>query len=206
MQKQDNSPHSTQHFIQQKSCSFDNHRKLKKTFPPPPQNPFIHHQHHHQVKHLDTAEGKQRKLTGKLHLIDLAGSEDNRRTENMGMRMVESTNINRSLFVLGKVVNALNDGSVSLPHSLSLSHSRTLILALTLTLTLTHPPELEPCPLSRQQVDETASRFTRRKELWYYDSQSVSRDEPLSGYIQHPQLRCQVTQDRQQTGCEQCDR
>lgn len=49
---------------------------------------------------------------GKLHLIDLAGSEDNRRTDNTGMRMTESTNINKSLFVLGKVVNALNDGSV----------------------------------------------------------------------------------------------
>jgi hypothetical protein len=49
---------------------------------------------------------------GKLHLIDLAGSEDNRRTDNIGIRMTESSNINKSLFVLGKVVNALNDGSV----------------------------------------------------------------------------------------------
>ena len=77
---------------------------------------------------MDTAEGKQRKLTGKLHLIDLAGSEDNRRTDNMGIRMVESTNINRSLFVLGKVVNALNDGSVTCstpPLTLTLTHTHT---------------------------------------------------------------------------------
>ena len=40
---------------------------------------------------------------GKLHLIDLAGSEDNRRTENIGERLKESGAINKSLFVLGKV-------------------------------------------------------------------------------------------------------
>jgi hypothetical protein len=63
-----------------------------------------------QVKHR---EGN-RKYVGKLHLIDLAGSEDNRRTDNIGIRMTESSSINKSLFVLGKVVNALNDGSVCL--------------------------------------------------------------------------------------------
>lgn len=61
-----------------------------------------------QVKHRTD----NRKYVGKLHLIDLAGSEDNRRTDNTGIRMTESTNINKSLFVLGKVVNALNEGSV----------------------------------------------------------------------------------------------
>jgi kinesin family protein 22 len=55
-----------------------------------------------------------RTLVGKLHLIDLAGSEDNRRTENTGIRLTESSNINQSLFVLGKVVNALNKGQVCL--------------------------------------------------------------------------------------------
>ena len=80
--------------------------------------------HFIQVKHTDNSTGKQRKLTGKLHLIDLAGSEDNRRTENMGMRMVESTNINRSLFVLGKVVNALNDGSVWIPKYYATQHAQ----------------------------------------------------------------------------------
>ena len=50
-------------------------------------------------------------ITGKIHLIDLAGSEDNRYTKNTGVRMTESSSINTSLFVLGKVVNALNDGA-----------------------------------------------------------------------------------------------
>lgn len=53
-----------------------------------------------------------RTLTSKINLIDLAGSEDNRRTNNIGVRMLESSAINTSLFVLGKVVDALNDNSV----------------------------------------------------------------------------------------------
>lgn len=54
-------------------------------------------------------------IVGKLHLIDLAGSEDNRRTDNVGMRMKESGAINKSLFVLGKVVDALNQGHLRIP-------------------------------------------------------------------------------------------
>lgn len=46
----------------------------------------------------------------KLFLIDLAGSEDNRRTGNTGVRLKESGSINTSLHVLGKVVDALNAG------------------------------------------------------------------------------------------------
>ena len=39
--------------------------------------------------------------------IDLAGSEDNRRTENGKERLVESASINKSLFVLAKCVEAI---------------------------------------------------------------------------------------------------
>jgi hypothetical protein len=60
-------------------------------------------------------EQKDKKLCGRIHLIDLAGSEDNRRTENGRDRMAESGAINRSLFVLGQVVEALNQGAVSSP-------------------------------------------------------------------------------------------
>ncbi|ORX72417.1 kinesin-domain-containing protein [Linderina pennispora] len=42
---------------------------------------------------------------GRVHLIDLAGSEDNRRSA-----------INRSLFVLGQVVEALNSSSLRIPY------------------------------------------------------------------------------------------
>jgi len=49
-------------------------------------------------------------------MIDLAGSEDNRRTDNRGVRVLESGHINRSLFVLGQVVNALNSGHSRVPY------------------------------------------------------------------------------------------
>jgi hypothetical protein len=47
---------------------------------------------------------------GRVQLIDLAGSEDNKKTGNSGQQMVESTKINTSLFTLGKVITALNTG------------------------------------------------------------------------------------------------
>lgn len=52
----------------------------------------------------------------KLCLIDLAGSEDNRRTGNKGLRLKESGAINTSLFVLSKVVDALNQGLCRVPY------------------------------------------------------------------------------------------
>lgn len=57
-----------------------------------------------------------RQLTGKLYLIDLAGSEDNRRTGNQGIRLKESGAINSSLFTLSKVVDALNQGFPRIPY------------------------------------------------------------------------------------------
>lgn len=55
-------------------------------------------------------------LKSKLHLIDLAGSEDNRRTANTGTRLAESGSINSSLFVLGQVVDALNKAAPRIPY------------------------------------------------------------------------------------------
>ena len=47
--------------------------------------------------------------TGKLSLIDLAGSERASRTNNKGQRMIEGANINRSLLSLGNCINALHE-------------------------------------------------------------------------------------------------
>lgn len=47
----------------------------------------------------------------KIHLIDLAGSEDNRQTGNTGKQLLESVNINKSLFQLRKVVDSLHNNS-----------------------------------------------------------------------------------------------
>ncbi|KAJ3274948.1 Kinesin-like protein kif22 [Terramyces sp. JEL0728] len=59
---------------------------------------------------------KNIELNSKLHLIDLAGSEDNKRTGNSGQRMNESCAINKSLFVLGQVVEGLNKNSSRIPY------------------------------------------------------------------------------------------
>ncbi|KAI5187839.1 kinesin family member 22 [Nematocida homosporus] len=55
-------------------------------------------------------------LRTKINLVDLAGSENNRRTGNEGISMVESASINRSLFVLNKVVDSLGKGESRIPY------------------------------------------------------------------------------------------
>ncbi|EHY66400.1 hypothetical protein NERG_00040 [Nematocida ausubeli] len=52
----------------------------------------------------------------KINLVDLAGSENNKRTGNEGVSMVESASINRSLFVLNKVIESLGQGSARIPY------------------------------------------------------------------------------------------
>ncbi|KAM0327076.1 hypothetical protein ACHAQA_006201 [Verticillium albo-atrum] len=48
--------------------------------------------------------------------IDLAGSEDNRRTENGKERLVESAAINKSLFVLSQCIDAISRGDKRIPY------------------------------------------------------------------------------------------
>ncbi|KAH4203528.1 hypothetical protein HBI40_022260 [Parastagonospora nodorum] len=48
--------------------------------------------------------------------IDLAGSEDNRRTDNNKERLVESSAINKSLFVLAQCVEAMNKKQSRIPY------------------------------------------------------------------------------------------
>uniref|UniRef100_A0A0A9D5M5 Kinesin-like protein n=1 Tax=Arundo donax TaxID=35708 RepID=A0A0A9D5M5_ARUDO len=55
-------------------------------------------------------------VKGKLNLIDLAGSEDNRRTFNDGVRLQESAKINQSLFALSNVISALNKNELRIPY------------------------------------------------------------------------------------------
>ncbi|KAI1439872.1 kinesin heavy chain [Annulohypoxylon stygium] len=47
--------------------------------------------------------------------IDLAGSEDNRRTENDKERLIESAAINKSLFVLSQCIDAISRGDRRIP-------------------------------------------------------------------------------------------
>lgn len=51
-----------------------------------------------------------------ISAIDLAGSEDNRRTGNVKDRMVESASINKSLFVLAQCVEAISKKQSRIPY------------------------------------------------------------------------------------------
>jgi kinesin family protein 5 len=55
--------------------------------------------------------------TGKLYLVDLAGSEKVAKTSSCGIRLEEAKNINKSLTMLGLVINSLTDGkSTHIPY------------------------------------------------------------------------------------------
>ncbi|KAL4811179.1 kinesin-domain-containing protein [Aspergillus unguis] len=66
------------------------------------------------VKVAITKEGQTRVSTASA--IDLAGSEDNRRTDNDKERMVESASINKSLFVLAQCVEAITKKHQRVPY------------------------------------------------------------------------------------------
>ncbi|KAI6244932.1 hypothetical protein HI914_06865 [Erysiphe necator] len=57
-----------------------------------------------------------KKLVSLASAIDLAGSEDNRRTENNKERMIESASINKSLFVLSSCIDAIGRGDKRIPY------------------------------------------------------------------------------------------
>jgi len=64
-----------------------------------------------EQKITNKKNNKFRSIKGKLSIADLAGSENNKRTENKGERLKESKNINKSLLALGAVIDALNNGT-----------------------------------------------------------------------------------------------
>ncbi|KAI9654574.1 MAG: hypothetical protein M1831_005335 [Alyxoria varia] len=55
-------------------------------------------------------------IVSRASAIDLAGSEDNRRTENGKDRLVESSSINKSLFVLAQCVEAISKKQARIPY------------------------------------------------------------------------------------------
>ena len=61
-----------------------------------------------QIEYKEKASGIDVEIkTGKLSMIDLAGSERASATQNRGIRLIEGANINRSLLTLGNCINAL---------------------------------------------------------------------------------------------------
>ncbi|TFK43214.1 kinesin-like protein [Crucibulum laeve] len=63
-----------------------------------------------------TAAVTEQRTMGTLSIIDLAGSERAAATSNMGQRMVEGANINKSLLALGNCINALCESGGAIRH------------------------------------------------------------------------------------------
>lgn len=64
----------------------------------------------------DTSRGEEVFRVGKLNLVDLAGSENVGRSGAENRRAREAGLINQSLLTLGRVINALVDGSTHIPY------------------------------------------------------------------------------------------
>ncbi|CAK5262965.1 unnamed protein product [Mycena citricolor] len=70
----------------------------------------------HVTQSPRTASLSEERTMGTLSIIDLAGSERAAATTNMGQRMVEGANINKSLLALGNCINALCESGGAIRH------------------------------------------------------------------------------------------
>jgi kinesin family protein 18/19 len=70
----------------------------------------------HVTQSPRTASLTEQRFMGTLSIIDLAGSERAAATTNMGQRMVEGANINKSLLALGNCINALCESGGAVRH------------------------------------------------------------------------------------------
>lgn len=86
------------------------------------------------VTHRD---GLDTTLTSRLNLVDLAGSEQQKSSGAVGERMREANSINKSLSVLGRVINTLSQRAAR-PQSQHVPYRDS---KLTFLLQV-HPPEL----------------------------------------------------------------
>lgn len=110
--------------------------------------------------------------------IDLAGSEDNRRTDNNKDRMVESASINKSLFVLAQCVEAISKKQHRVPYRES---KMTRILALGQNNGLT-VMILNLAPVRSYHLDTLSSlnfaNRTKKIEVNEVENQPFFRDVP----------------------------
>lgn len=65
------------------------------------------------IESKKTTDGVENVTSSKFHFVDLAGSERQKLTDSTGQRLKEAGNINKSLTVLGSVINGLSDSGNS---------------------------------------------------------------------------------------------
>ena len=110
--------------------------------------------------------------------IDLAGSEDNRRTDNNKDRLVESASINKSLFVLAQCVEAISKKQARIPYRES-KMTRILSLGQNNGLTVMI---LNLAPVRSYHLDTLSSlnfaNRTKKIEVNEIENQPFFRDPP----------------------------
>ncbi|KAE8380006.1 P-loop containing nucleoside triphosphate hydrolase protein [Aspergillus bertholletiae] len=123
--------------------------------------------------------------------IDLAGSEDNRRTDNDKERMVESASINKSLFVLAQCVEAIGKKHHRIPYRES-KMTRILSLGQNNGLTVMI---LNLAPIKSYHLDTISSlnfaNRTKKIEVREVENEPMFKGPP------RPAARLSVTAQRQ---------
>ena len=110
--------------------------------------------------------------------IDLAGSEDNRRTDNGKERLVESASINKSLFVLAQCVEAIGKKQTRIPYRES-KMTRILSLGQNNGLTIMI---LNLAPVRSYHLDTLSSlnfaNRTKKIEIKEIENEAFSKGDP----------------------------
>ena len=131
--------------------------------------------------------------------IDLAGSEDNRRTDNNKDRLVESASINKSLFVLAQCVEAISKKQARIPYRES-KMTRILSLGQNDGLTVMI---LNLAPVRSYHLDTLSSlnfaNRTKKIEVNEVENQPIFRDQigkskidgPISSSLNAPSMNRQ---------------
>ncbi|KAK5734677.1 hypothetical protein LTR17_008755 [Elasticomyces elasticus] len=131
------------------------------------------------VKIIQTTAEQTRVSTASA--IDLAGSEDNRRTDNKNERMVESASINKSLFVLAQCVEAISRKQARIPYRES-KMTRILSLGQNQGLTVMI---LNLAPVRSYHLDTLSSlnfaNRTKKIEVNEVENQPIFREAPSKG-------------------------
>ncbi|KAF2801946.1 kinesin family protein-like protein [Mytilinidion resinicola] len=143
------------------------------------------------VKVTQTTETTVRVST--VSAIDLAGSEDNRRTDNNKERLVESSSINKSLFVLAQCVEAISRKQSRIPYRES-KMTRILSLGQNNGLTLMI---LNLAPVRSYHLDTLSSlnfaNRTKKIEVAEVENEPAFRlpAKPLAASITGPNIQRQ---------------
>lgn len=126
-----------------------------------------------------SSDGRVREST--VSAIDLAGSEDNRRTDNGKERLVESAAINKSLFVLSQCIDAISRGDRRIPYRES-KMTRILSLGQNNGITIMI---LNLAPLRSYHLDTLSSlnvsSRAKRIEVREIENEVVFRQPPRTG-------------------------